>query len=150
MQPSEDGTDTDSIGGVSLDSKHLLDSNEPMEGGSSAALSEIGDDASTDLIDLSDDGTMTPTKPKNNDFPSLAEAALVTGKSKQQSVIDGMDALSVNSSKQGTGATMVDWRQAIISGENGEKHIVRTDWDHMIFKRNALDGHYHCPFNQCP
>jgi len=153
MQPSESSiiSDSESVGGVSLESKHILDLNEPMDGTSCAASSQAeDDDAATDLIDLSDDGTVTPKKSRHDiEFPTLAQTAMVKGKGKKQAMIDGLGFLSVSDSKQGTGATMVDYRQAIVAGENGKKHIVKTDWDHLNFKRHAVDGHYHCPFSRC-
>ncbi len=153
MQPSESSiiSDNESDAGVSLEPKHLLDSNEPMDGASSKASSQAENgDAATDLIDLSDDGTATPKRSRHDkEFPTLGEAAMVKGKSKHQAMVDALGSLSVSGSKHGTGATMVDFREAMIAGENSEVQVVKTDWDHLNFKRHAVDGHYHCPFSKC-
>lgn len=152
MQPSENSnlSDNESDAGVSLEPKHLLDLNEPIDGTSSAASSQAqDDDAATNIIGLTEDGTVTPKKSGHDvNFPSLGEAAKMKFVSKQQTMMDRLGSLSVSDS-HGTGATMVDYRQAIITGDKGEVHVIKTDWDHLNFKRHAVDGHYHCPFSKC-
>lgn len=45
--------------------------------------------------------------------------------------------------------TMVDYRRAILPGEEGREHLIATDWDHMRYERHIVDGNYHCPFSRC-
>ena len=168
MQPPDD--DGSSIGGVRLDSPHLLDGQEPMEG--TVAKNPDGgkgnDGMGNNLMEFSDSGSATPPKKLNRDFPTLGESAALKNK-KEQSVIDGFGALTVNNNHhstewgtalvpgpgpntttgQGTGVTMIDYREAILPGNEGKDLRVATDWDHMSFKRHALDGYYHCPFARC-
>ena len=155
MQPPED--EDSSVGGVRI-APHILDSQEPMEGD--------GDD----LMDFSDSGSATPTKEIGQlDFPTLGEAASIKGKKTKNSIIEGWrdqtindpatsseweTAVSITDTEtdfkyQGTGMTMIDWRRAILPGENGRVHLIPTDWDHRCFTRHPVDNYYHCPFTRC-
>lgn len=152
MQPPD--SDLDSVGGVSIQ-RSILDRNDPIEGASSAASSHADDedDALIDLSDagISDAGTVTPTKTRKEiEFPTLADAAKVKGKSKEQNLVSGMGSLNIQSTKGGTGATMIDFREAQVGGKNGQLQIIKTDWDGIDFQRDPVDGHFHCPFSKCP
>ncbi len=150
MQPSESSilSDDDSVAGVSLEPKHLLDLNESMDGTSSAASYQAGKDgALIDVFDSSDDGTVIPRKSRHDiNYPTLGEASKVQGKRKEQAVIDRLESLSVGGSASGVGATMINCR---VAGDDGEVHVIKTDWDHLNFTRHAVDGYYHCPFSRC-
>ena len=168
MQPP--GDDASSIGGVRLEPQHLLDNQEPMEG--SMMKPEIdtqeleADEA--DLIDFPDTVPPTRRNSMDSDFPTLGEAATVKDKKKPKLVTEGMNTLTLNdpslsdwskmlfagvqanaAAGQGTGTTMVDYRRAILPGEGGKEHLIATDWDHKVFKRAKIDGHYKCPFTRC-
>ena len=45
--------------------------------------------------------------------------------------------------------TMPDYRLNIFPSEAGKNHVLRTDWDWMVFEPNSFDSHYHCPFEKC-
>lgn len=138
MQPPD--SDLESVGGVSIQ-RSILDRNDPIDD---------DDDALIDLSDagISDAGTVTPTKTRKEiDFPTLADAAKVKGKSKEQNIVNGMGSLNIRSTKGGTGATMIDFREAQVGGK---MQIIKTDWDGIDFQLDPVDGHYHCPFSKCP
>ena len=168
MQPEDD---VSSIGGVRLEPQHLLDNQDPMEG-PVEKLKGDSEEAKQDEADLiAFPENAQPTRRNsvlNSDFPTLGEAAMVKEKKKQKPMTEGLNALTLNdpslsewskmlfagvqsnaAAGQGTGTTMVDYRRAIIPGEGGEQHLIATDWDHKVFKRHNVDGHFHCPFTRC-
>ena len=165
MQPTEDGDS--SAGGVDLEPQHLLDQQEPMDGSMAKPTDQGDKEADDDLIDLTGSGPPSPARKVDLEFPTLGQAAAVKGKKKQSNVIEGLSTLGLNDSRssrrwdtklssdakapkgQGTGVTMVDYREAIVTGPGGVQKLIATDWDHRVFERHAVDGLYHCPFTRC-
>lgn len=161
MQPPED--DEESAGGVPLE-PHLLDfdKQEPTQETVALALDKAGEaeKSDEDLMDFSEASPTTPAKNVDREFPTLADAAKVKGKSKQTSMIEKWNALTINDtsappawdaplSVSASDFVNFDYRRAIIPGMNGSVNLVATDWDHRVFKRHAVDGKYHCPFTKC-
>ena len=165
IQPPEDQSE----GGVALSGIHLLDQDNEDSNDADPELMAFSDDDS-------DSGTETGVGSRNQ-FPTLGEAALMRskGKSKAQpeSIMDRVDNWNVggniNSASltpltptfatglfpieqgkgEGTGMTMIDFRQSIIPGNEGKDLRIRTDWDNANFQRHPVDGQYHCPFIKC-
>ena len=162
--------DDSSVGGVRLE-QHLLDDQEALGESNESSPKDVKEDreAEIDLIDLSSVRSSTPMNKVRSEFPTLKEAAAMKGKEKDNAMIQDISSLGLSDSGpsstwamqlfpgaksslkagKGTGVTMTDYRQAIIAGENGEKTLIATDWDHLMFERDGADGAYHCPFKGC-
>lgn len=150
MQPSEAGDHQsvdESVGGVVL-TPNFMDDDTPY-GGTVEAASTLTGASNTDWL------TVEESKTK--------------GKKKEESLIQGLGALTVSDSSgpvsdpkasalyikptpilgEWGAPTMPDYRRNILPSESGSQHLIRTDWDNMQFERHGLDGMYYCPFATC-
>lgn len=119
--------------------------------------------------------TVTVAEPRASDglrdeeWPAVGQS-MQKGKSKEENVIQGLDALKIGPSDslqlrepgnakalvekpmpsigQWPEPTMRDHRRNILPSESGSQHIIRTDWDAFQFVRNFND-YYDCPFVEC-
>ena len=108
---------------------------------------------------------------RDEEWPTVGQS-MQKGKSKEESVIQGLNALKIGPSDslqlkdpananaltkmekpmpkigQWTEPTMPDHRRNMIPSESDSQHIIRTDWDAFQFVHN-FNGEYDCPFVEC-
>ena len=174
MQPqSERGTSfvDNSEGGVRL---NLMDDDTPIGHLTARSLSRAGEsDLSEIESTLASNGTERPAFDENDpELPAVGDRS--KGKAKEGSVIEGLQALRVESSieavpaKQAwaaklfpgakptpviggwTAPTRVRHHSRVISpSDSGSEYRIRTDWDTLSMDRDPTDDMYHCPFTKC-